>query len=267
MNRRLSGGAAPLVVALLGILLCACQAAIGSGLSEEQANRVVVALDEHGIPSTKEAEAGGGEGATFRVMVSPDDVAAALTVLRASDLPHPEPSGLAEVFGEGSLVPTATEERARYTAALGGEIARSLESIDGVVSARVHVALPDASSLPLDAPPPSPRASVLVRHRAGALAADQDAIRRLVAGAVHGLAVEDVAVVALPVPDATASARELSHVGLIAVARSSSFTLKAVLGGMLLVNVLLAAALVVVLMRRRSAPSPGEGEGGDAAKS
>lgn len=254
-----------LALPLAALLLVACQASIGSGLSEQQANRVVVALDDRGIPSIKEAEAGTGEGATYRVVVSPDDVAAALAVLRADDLPHAPQSGLAEVFGEGSLVPTATEERARMTAALSGELARSIESIDGVVSARVHVALPDAASTPFDAPAATPRASVLVRHRGDTLPGGEDAIRRLVAGAVHGLDPAEVAIVAIIAPEAVSSERELARIGPVAVARSSATTLKLILGGMLLINLLLAGVLVLVILRRRAPAAsdvePGEGTG------
>src|SRR5690606_28919827 len=107
----------------------------------------------------------GASSGGYRVLVASDEVAAALSVLRAEELPRAPEPGLHDVFGRASLVPTATEERARLTAALGGELARSVESIDGVLDARVHVALPDASELPLDVAPPRPRASVLVRHR------------------------------------------------------------------------------------------------------
>ena len=50
---------------------------------------------------------------------------------------RPRQDGFGEIFGKGSLVPTPTEERALYVEALSGELARTLESVEGVTSARV----------------------------------------------------------------------------------------------------------------------------------
>lgn len=237
-------------LAMVGALaLAGCQADLQRGLDERQADAVVVALDAHGIGATKEAELGGGDEASFVVRVAPDDVAAALVVLRAEGLPHDEAPGLADVFGAGSLVPTATEERARLVAALSGELARSIETIDGVLEARVHVALPEPSLAPLDAPRPRPRASVLVRYRGERRPYDEPSIQRLVAGAIEDMTPEDVAIVGVPAPEAPASERELSQVGPFAVSRSSAGGVKAALGGLLAGNVLLALGLLAAFLR------------------
>lgn len=251
-RRRLSRASVLALTLALG--LAGCRAAIESGLPEAQANEVLVALDRQGIHGVKELEPG-ASSSSYRVLVASDEVAAALAVLRAEELPRAPDPGLHEVFGGASLVPTATEERARLTAALGGELARSIESIDGVLDARVHVALPDASELPLDAPPPRPRASVLVRHRAAPdrEAPDEAAIRRLVAGAIQGMALEDVAVVAVAAREAPPARAALASLGPIAVARGSIGMLRALLGTLLGTNVVLALLLVFVLVRRRRA--------------
>ena len=147
----------------LGLLLAAaCAQPLEAGLAEGEANAILVALHDRGIGAHKESEAG---AETFEVRVAAEDFARGLDVLRAEGLPRRPPEGLREVFGEGGLVPTATEERARYVAALGGELARSLEAIDGVLEARVHLALPERRLLAVDEAPPRPRASVLLRHR------------------------------------------------------------------------------------------------------
>jgi type III secretion protein J len=81
--------------------------------------------------------------------------------------------------------------------ALGGELARSVESIDGVVEARVHLGLPQPDPLrPGDRG--SPRAGVLVKCRGpacGPVRALEPGIRSIVAGAVDGLDVSAVSVV------------------------------------------------------------------------
>lgn len=233
------------------LLLGGCESTIAQGLDEPQANLILVTLEGHEIGGSKEQVATPGGDPTFEVRVSSDDVGRALAVLRAADLPRASEPGLADVFGEGSLVPTATEERARYAAAIAGELAGSIESIDGVLDARVHVAIPEPRGFALDDERPRPRASVLIKHLPGEPPYDIVQIRSLVAGAVHGMAPEDVAVVGVPGPPAPVLTGSLVRVGPISVTRGSSFALKAVLGTALALDVVLAAALVVLWTRRR----------------
>ncbi len=224
------------------------------GVPEAEANRVVAALDQAGIAAQKNADEGTGTGApTFRVGVGPDEVARAVTVLNASGLPHREQAGFAEAYGQASLVQTASEERARAAQAVAGEIARTIQRIDGVLDARVHVALPDARDAPLDeASIPHPSASVLVRYAGARAPYEDDALRRLVAGAVHGMRVEDVAVVGMSRPIAPASTEaRLAWIGPIAVARGSLPTLRLVLGVSIGLNVVLAGGLILFGTRRR----------------
>lgn len=236
---------------LAAVLLVGCESTIASGLPEEQANRIVLVLDESGIGASKDRLPGSGDEALWEVTVPAGDVARSLAVLRAADLPrHPEP-GIGEVFGEGSLVPTATEERARYAAALAGDLASSIEAIDGVLDARVHVAIPEARDFALDEEPPRPRASVLIKYRPGDAPYEEAAIQALVAGAVHGMRPEDVAVVGVPGPARPESGASLVRVGPIAVTQGSSAALKTILGAALGLNLVLAVALVLVWMRRR----------------
>lgn len=242
------------VLLLAALLASGCQAPIESDLSEAQANEILVALHAHGIGADKDRAEGSDDG--FEVWVAADDVSTALSVLRATEVPRRHEPGLSEVFGEGSLVPTATEERARYAAALGGELARSVERIDGVLDARVHVAIPDARHFALDEARPRPRASVLIRHRPGEAPFEEDAIRALVAGAVDGMEAADVAVVSVAAPPPPAAAPNLVNVGPIAVTRGSASALKGVLGGAIGLNLLLALCLIGVVLRRRRATPP-----------
>ncbi|MBX3250036.1 MAG: secretion protein [Myxococcales bacterium] len=225
-----------------------CEATLEAGLSEGEANQMIVALHAQGVGATKESE--GPEG-RYRVRVTNDDVARALDVLRDEGLPRRDAPGFAEVFGQPGLVPTATEERARYVAALGGELSRTIAAFDGVVEARVHVAVPERRRLALDEAPPTPRASVFVRHRAEP--PDEAAIRALVAGAVEGLAEDAVTVVVQRTSQpATPADAGLAQLGPIAVSRGSATILKAVLGAAFLLHLVLAAALVIAWRRRRA---------------
>tara|TARA_B100001750_G_scaffold215846_2_gene200102 strand:+ start:635 stop:1420 length:786 start_codon:yes stop_codon:yes gene_type:complete len=240
---------------MIAVFALGCEAAVESGLDEAEANAILVALHEAQIGGRKERDPGGDD--LYQVIVPADDVGAALERMREEGLPRPASPGLGEMFAEGGLVPTATEERARYVAALGGELSASIEAMDGVLDARVHVALPDTRRLALDDERPRPRASVLVRHRGPQPGYSDDAVRALVAGAVQDMQVEDVAVVGVPVEIREASRGErLVSVGPITVTRGSATALKGVLGGALALHVVLAGLLVLVLARRRRAVPP-----------
>jgi type III secretion protein J len=181
-------------LALLALTACS-QEEIVHGLEESQANQVLVALDEDGMRAEKRREEG-SEG-TWRVEVASSEAPRAQRLLAERELPRPRPPGFGEVFGKGSIVPTPAEERALYLHALSGELARSVEAIDGVVEARVHLALPPADSLRPE-PVTTPRAAVLVKVRPGArsrLEPLAPGIQALVAGAVAGLDATAVSVV------------------------------------------------------------------------
>jgi len=165
------------------------------GLDERQANQVLVALDDEGIGAEKRRDEG-AEG-RWRVEVASADAARSHRLLAERELARPEPAGFAAVYGKGSVVPTPAEDRARLLQALAGELSRSLEAVDGVQEARVHVALPPDEPL-RGGPPAAPRGSVLARARAGArgrVEAQVAGIQALVAGAVPGLEPAQVAVV------------------------------------------------------------------------
>src|SRR5512142_1905790 len=153
-----------LLIALAG---CAREELL-HGLDERQANEVLVALDERGVAASKAREDGAEE--RWRVEVDRGESARAQRVLAERELPRARPPGVAEVFGKGSMVPTPTEEHALLLHALAGELARSLEAVDGVVAARVHVGLHQPDPL-RPGERGAPRAAVLVKCRAGACAA------------------------------------------------------------------------------------------------
>ncbi len=235
-----------LAVACLALCATGCDAVLETGLSAEQADRVVVALDEASIGASKEASEG-GEG--YDVHVAASDTGHALAVLRAAELPRREDPGIDDLFAEASLVPTITEERARFTAAIAGELARSIETIDGVLDARVHLAVPEARLRAYDAAPEAPRASVLVKRERGAHL-DERAVRSLVAFAVPGMRVEDVAVVTIDAAPAQERAT-LSRLGPIAVGSGSLFTLKAIIAVSLAVHAALAIVVAMLLRNRK----------------
>lgn len=211
------------------------------GLDERQANQVLVALDDEGIGGEKRRDEG-AEG-RWRVEVPSADAARSHRLLAERELARPEPAGFAAVFGKGSVVPTPAEDRARILQALTGELSRSLEAVDGVQEARVHVALPPDEPL-RGGSPAAPRGSVLARARTGARArveAQVAGIQALVAGAVPGLEPAQVAVVVTESPPAARPSPE----------RRSLRTL--LLG---LAAAALGLALLLLVPRLRALPVP-----------
>ncbi len=207
------------LVVALGLGPTACTAPIAGSLDEAQANRILVALDQAGVGSEKEQDPA-AEG-RFRVVVQRDDAQRALSVMHDEDLPAQPVPSLLDAVGRGSLVPSPMAEHTQFVAGLTGELERTLSTIDGVLSARVHLSLPWRDALS-DAPRAKASASVLVKHRPGDPPIDASAIRRLVAGAAPSLAPDDVTVVLVARPAAAPSAeRSLARFGPIWVSRGS----------------------------------------------
>jgi type III secretion protein J len=225
----------------LVLLLPACaEEEILHRLDEAQANQVLVVLAEGGVEGR--AVASVGDDGALAVRVAPGEAGEARRILAGRDLPRARPPGFSDLFGSPGLVPTPVEERARYLHALSGELSRSLETVPGVTGARVHLALPAPDPLRPEAPR-APRASVLLRCRPGsrgAIEAQVEGLRRLVAGAAEGLEPASVSVVVTETgaPVAPPASRRWPRMLLAAAVASA-------LG---------AVGLGAVAWRRRSAP-------------
>jgi type III secretion protein J len=227
----------------------ACTTNLVHGLDERAANETMAALERGGIRVEKIADEGGGAG--FTVKVGRNDVAPALDLLRSMGLPRDRRHGFAEVYGQPSLIPTPSEERARYLDALGGEIERTLETADGVVSARVHLVLEETDPLAVDAKPRTPaRAAVLLKARAGHVPLAEPDIQKLVAGSVPGLDPAAVAVVVTAAPEPGAGATgDLAAVGPLRVSAGSRPMLVTAIAVGLAVLAVLAALLLLTARR------------------
>jgi type III secretion protein J len=238
-----------LLTALCGI---ACAVPVATGLDESDANRAVLALVTKGVAADKELDPD-GEG-SWRVNVARDEASAAAAVLARESLPRPKAAGLLEALGGDSLVPSRLSEHARLIAGTAGELERSLSALEGVLSARVHVALAARDNLDFDQAPPPVTASVLLKHRGATPPIAVADVQRLVAGAVPGLRPDLVSVVATPTPATSRdSAHELTRVGPLTLARGSMPPLRWFIGGIAVVNIGLIALLLVLWSRVRKA--------------
>jgi len=226
---------------LLGLSLVGCNAQVAGGLEEADANQALSKLQEHGVVARKEPDPD-AEG-HFRLSVSSDEATTTAQILAQAGFPHRRPPGVLEALGEGSIIPSRETERAKWLAGIAGELERSLSGLGGVLTVRVHLAVPvvDALDVP-KAAPARPTASVLLTSR-GELPLSESQIQRLVAGAVTGLAPGDVTVISRQSAAEKPPPRlELRQLGPITVTRSSAPLLKVIVGGALTLNLLLLAS-------------------------
>jgi type III secretion protein J len=233
----------------LAAFLAACTIPVAGGLEEGDANRIVAALDRVSIEGNKEADPS-VEG-KFRVTVMKDEAQAAILAMQSEGLPRARTMGVLDAVDRAALVPSAAEEHAELVAGMAGDLARTLEGVDGVLSARVHLNVPPNDPLSGSAPPKT-TASVLLEHRGATPPLTEAAVARLVAGGVRGLAPGDVAVVmvARTAPPHIPGS-EMAHVGPIAVAHASMNLLKLAFGVLVALVAALALATLVLFSRIR----------------
>ena len=128
-----------LVLLGLGFGGVGCSVQVQHGLDERQANEIQTVLVERGFRARKAVEE--GRPPTWAVEVESADAADAVRVLAELGLPRARPAGVRELLKPG-LVPDPVEQHALLVEAQSGELARTLEAVDGVVSARVHLVRP-----------------------------------------------------------------------------------------------------------------------------
>jgi type III secretion protein J len=202
-----------LLVLGLTLLLGACVThELQTGLEEQEAQEIVVLLQEHGIDASAAKTAGEKKGETkWSVMIRGGDqnLASAWRVLQENGLPRQKDKGLEDVFSTSGMIPTATEEKARLLVGISGEISRTLKSVNGIVDAHVLVVLPESSPLIDKNDRVPPTASVLIKYRGDTQPLSEDDVKKLVARAVEGLQPENVAVVYKKIEPRTAPDRNL----------------------------------------------------------
>lgn len=187
-----------LVVCLL--MLCGCLSRdLQSGLSEQDAQEIVVVLKQNGLDAFPVREQGGDRDSapawTVKVKGGSRNLLVAWQVMQDNGLPRQKVKGMEEVFSNKGMIPTASEEKARMLLGLSGELTRTIKSVAGVLDARVQVVLPDNSPLVDKSQWSATTASVLIKHRGSAPPLTEDEVKSLVARGVEGLQPENVAVV------------------------------------------------------------------------
>ena len=168
-----------------GALTEPSKAILFSGLEPRDAAAVTAKLD-----SMNEKYEAKGDGGT--ILVPADDVTKLRMQLASDNLPA---AGVGyEIFDKSDTFgATAFVQNINRLRALEGELARSIQTIEGVDGVRVHLVIPERQIFSHD--DQSPTASVVLKTR-GVLGRGQVlAVQHLVAAAVSGLTPERVAIV------------------------------------------------------------------------
>lgn len=178
----------------LALSLAGCKVELYNKLSERSANDIVSVLLENGIEASRQEAKDG----TLTVMVEEGQFSRAVKLLKAHGLPNENFETIGEIFSGEGLISSPFEERARLIYALSQELSRTISDIDGVLSARIHVVLPDNDPLSSSDAPSS--ASVFIRHQREAAIGDlTPQIKMFVANSIEGLVYKNVSVVLVPV--------------------------------------------------------------------
>ena len=158
-----------------------------SNLSASDASAVVDALDAQGTPY--ELANGGGT-----VMVPSDQVYSARIALSGEGLPADSDNQGYSILDKQGMSLSQDAQDTNFKRAMEGELSNTVEAIDGVDTAVVHLALPEKQVFSDEQEPAT--ASVLVKTRPGStLSSEQvQAVVHLVASSIDGLDPDQVTV-------------------------------------------------------------------------
>jgi flagellar M-ring protein FliF len=168
-----------------GVISEPAKSILYAGLESREAAAVTAKLDAMNVPY--EAK---GDGGT--ILVPADQVTKLRMELASENIPA---AGVGyEIFDKSdSFGTTAFVQNINQLRALEGELARSIQTIDGIETARIHLVVPERQLFSHDAQ--SPSASVVLKTRGTLDRGQVAAIQHFVAAAVAGLEPSRVAIV------------------------------------------------------------------------
>lgn len=155
------------------------------GLENSDINQISIALAEANIDFKA-----GTEGGSLQVPVGA--TGKARLYLAERGLPNSSNSGYELFDNVGSLGLTSFMQEVTRVRALEGEIARTIQQINGIAAARVHIVMPDRGNF--RKAEQAPTASVMIRASSTAGRKSAASIRHLVAASVPGLEAEHVTI-------------------------------------------------------------------------
>lgn len=192
LNRKVlfAGAVLLIVLALIVLLLGTSQKesykTLFAELDEKDASEIVTRLEEEKI-DYKLVDNG------TTILVPPEYKDSIRLKLAGEDLPRGE-AGF-ELFQESSFGETQTDKQVKYQAALQGELARTIQSLDKVKAAKINLALAEPTLFTDNEEPP--KASVVIRTIEGKKLMPEEihGILNLVANSVDRLETDNVVII------------------------------------------------------------------------
>jgi type III secretion system YscJ/HrcJ family lipoprotein len=154
----------PVVLSLCLLATACAQETIAHQQEERFANKMLVLLADEGIEAQKLKDETSRE-LRFNIVVAKEKAPTALNVLERHNLPETRREGTAELFKEGGMIPTNTQERAKREVGVAGDIVNNLRRVPRVVDASALVSIPEDNPLrDVNEAKPKPKASVLIAY-------------------------------------------------------------------------------------------------------
>jgi len=143
--------------------------------TEKEANEILVLLERYGVGQAVKQAQVAQRKTVWRVSIDSGRARAARYVLDRLGLPREERGGLSSALESGGVIPSAQTEQARLIHAESDKLARTLESHERILTARVHIVLPEEPIVPREGEHATllrPTASIYLRYLRDAPAAD-----------------------------------------------------------------------------------------------
>lgn len=217
-----------------------------AGLNQKQANEMAALLQQNGIEVTKRSNKD-KKNQTYAIFVDSAYFAESQGILNHHGLPEEQFLRVDDIFKKEGLITSPLEERIRYIYALSQDVEETLAQIDGVVTSRVHVVVPEDNPFSTQVTPSS--ASVFIRYIPGVGIENlKSEIKLIVHKSIEGLTYEKISVVMLPAVAAMASEDDVEWVSRwgVRVPESSVGPLRILVWSLLLM-VLFFAGLALFL--------------------
>ncbi|MEM1303729.1 MAG: type III secretion inner membrane ring lipoprotein SctJ, partial [Planctomycetota bacterium] len=208
-----------------------------SNLPEREANEMMAVLMRSGIACAKEP----GDEQAWNLSVATGDFGRSVEILKQLGYPRENFDDMGQMFQKSGLVSSPSEERIRFMHALSEELSQTISDIDGVLTARVHIVLPNNNPFGEEVQPSS--AAVFIKHRPEAeLDLAIAKIKQLVLASIEGLGPDNVTVALFPADSdqldlAATTPAPLTNVMSLKIAPESVNRLWAIVGGAIAIGV------------------------------
>lgn len=245
-----------LLLLCLGLLLMGCNRVdLYNNLNEQDANEMQAILLRQGIDCDKTV----GKELTCQLRVAKSQLAAAVEILKTHGYPKDQFADMGTIFKKAGLVSTPQEDRIRFIYALSQEVAETISQIDGVITARVHIVLPENDPLSEYFQPSS--ASVFIKYRQTLdIQRFIHPIKQMVVNSIEGLNYENVSVVPFPTPVVSAAPPEFVRIMGIEVSNAYAPRFRLLVYGLFFfLGVLLLTSACLLWQKMGAAPSAERG--------